>query len=626
MDKYNLLFILGIKAQQTQWITDSAGIWKISFDGYYSEIDKDLTSALTTADYKSIIDVLSDNVSLVHVTSYTNTISGRALAMATEPCWIFDTETDTLYIRLFNYDDPRVHTILLSVGMTISRRSFDDTENDVLYREDLLQIPDLSEKKDSQYSQSISFNSFTTSINNAGRRYDFLIGKNLIGQKGIYYWGKDGDPFSKYKSVLQARAEEIEISDNVSISFVDQRKQLSRSLPMHFFTTAEYPNIKAEYVGKPKPMIYGFQLNHVCIPLDDNITQTNYTFMVADTTWHDIYDFGLIADPLIYVDTVNQTANIINWDETAGTFQIPAAYYTPGQVVTFSGFGYVFDASPAFAIFNPIDIWTDLMQNCIGISYNDTNYNTEECEEVSALLSQASINISEPEEMVDIMKRIAEGCSIALILDRDGRYTARKFDPDSIPVLTIAENMWYGKPVYKSSAKKVFSSVSVNFLKSIVNGKASVYNNTDYEDEVHSEYDIYKNEEFDCIYVLPSSAQQFSEDIMLQAKNKVEYIYGSVKDPYINLEVVKTWRNAQVEFNRQIGPYEYSEFIGKVKCEIIEVNPDLENRKVDLVFRIIKRIEKFENIYDYDFNGDESTDIYDFNGGENTDIIDFNRS
>ena len=74
-----------------KFIVDSAGIYKFStLTNVYLGIDPEITENFPLLDTIGIGAVVVDGVSLTEITSYTNTIDGRAAALAAGPGFIFD--------------------------------------------------------------------------------------------------------------------------------------------------------------------------------------------------------------------------------------------------------------------------------------------------------------------------------------------------------------------------------------------------------------------------------------------------------------------------------------------------------------------------------------------------------
>lgn len=582
-----LLFQLAFKATQTEWITDSGGIWFIPFREVYSGIDSDLLEELTEKSYLDILSVTYNNMDLTEVLSYTDTIDGRATALSVEASYIWDNVNKNLYIRLENYDDPRIYTIYIGIAIHISDQTYDDTVNRLPYREDIIGYPDLAEEKDPLFFQKISYDEFSVTLNNASLHYDYMINNKVFGQVGQYYWGEQDALFSAFDKIKEAKVKSYQYkSDKMLLRLIDSRAALSRSVPVNALTVASYPDLSDDYIGAFKPLVYGQVRDMKCIPLDDGATQTNYTFLIADTEYHNIKSSGYT----IYMDGTNKTSEVINFSAANGTFQLPAAHYDIGKDVTFTGGGFVDGSS--IVIENPLDIIIDLMTNYLGIAYTSNTFNTTEWEETEALLYNAAIAIQESMTIMNIIEILCSGTGVGFLLERDGMFTARYYDPDLDPCLTIHENQWLETPDIVSDESEILSSVTVKYNQAINSGNWSKYTDDSQEADVYDQFNIRRNRVFETNYSTAAGAQAFAESIMNRSNDVQTIVLGSISDKYVDLTVVKVGKIAQIEINRQTDTG-YSEWIGKINCEIIGVYPDLENRKVDIKFRKITDIDDF---------------------------------
>lgn len=587
-----LLFQLASRATQTEWIPDSGGIWFIPFRHEYTGIDADLLAELTEKGYINIISVSYSGQDLTQVDTWTDTVDGRATALSSDASFIWDNTDKNLYIRLADYDDPRVHDIFIGVAQHISSQSFDDTVNRILYREDLKNLPDLSEQKDPLYFQKISFDEFSVTLNNAGNVYDFLIDNKVFGQVGQYFWGDEGAEFSSFTQIKEAKVSTYQFRTNgrnreVILRLIDSRAHLSRSVPVNTLNQTDYPDLKNEFVGKPKPLVYGQVTDLLCIPLDDNAVQANYTFLIADTEFHNIKSTGYT----IYMDGTDKTGQE-TFNAAAGTFTLPAAHYTVGADVTFTGGGFV--SSGVTVIENPLDIIVDLLANYLNIAYTSNSFNTTEWEITEALLDNYAIAIQEEKSVIGIIEMICSETGVGFLLERDGKYTARYYDPDDNPVLTVHENQWINTPIVIGKEEEVLTSATVKYNQSLNKESYQSYTDDTQENDVYAKFGIYRGKVFYTGYSTATGAQNFAESIMDRSNDIGLTISGILSDKYIDLSEVKVGKIAQIEVNRQTSKNTWSEWLGKMNCEILGVFPDLANRTCEILFRKSEDIDTFK--------------------------------
>lgn len=615
-----ILAQIALKRIWTQWIADSAGVWYVDFNGAYPGIDPLVSASLVTALIENVNSVIVGSDSLTKVTSYTNTVDGRASALSSDASFIWDGAGDILYIRLDEYEPPQVFDVYLGVTLQLSNQAYDDTVNELLYRPDLVGVPDLAEEKDPLFYQRLVFDEWTQNINNAAYQYDDISGSILFGQQVDYYMGLATDPFSEFEKIKTGTIKTYQYSGSQwSLAMIDGRKKLSRKLPVNSLSQTTYTDLRDEYRGKRIPLVYGEVRDHVCIPLDDGAVQTNYTFLIADTEFHDIKSSGYT----IKVEGVDKTAQVLNFSDSAGTFQLPAAHYTENEVVTFSGGGYVDDLS--VLIVNPLDVVLDLMANYLSIAYTANNFNTTEWDAETLKAADIATAITESRTAIEIISDLATFTGSGFLLERNGLYTWRSFDADSIPVLTIYENQWKAFPAIVGREEEILTSATVKYDRALSSGRWSRVTDESQEEELKELLGgSYRDKEFDSLYVNESDALDYAQGIMARSDEEGIIITGIIDDKYINYSIAKIGKIAQIEVNRildaQTGTY--TEWFGKMNCEILAVIPNIESRDAELILRKIEDLDNF--VFLYDGNGEATDNIYDGNGDSNSTILDAN--
>jgi hypothetical protein len=294
------------------------------------------------------------------------------------------------------------------------------------------------------------------------------------------------------------------------------------------------------------------------------------------------------------MDGTDKTGQVINFSASAGTFQLPAAHYTVGKDVTFTGQGYVDGSS--IVIENPLDIILDIMANYLNIAYTSTTFNTTEWDATTLLVNNIGLAVQKRTAEIEVLRNISGKTGIGFLLERDGRYTARKYNADANPVLTVYQHQWIGEPDIKASTEEVLTSATVKYNKSLNKDTWQSVTDDSQEGMINSKFDLYRDYEgdgFESLFVTEDDALEHAQEIMSKSNDVEITITGILKDSYVDLTQVKVGLNAQIEVNR-LTKGVYSEWLGKMKCEILEVDPDFQNRTVKIKFRRIEDLESFK--------------------------------
>jgi len=589
-----VLLQFAVKTLWPYFITDSAGIWYFDFNGTWTGIAASLATSLIalSENIENVNQVIADGTGLTQVNSYTNTVTGRASALASAPSFIWDGENDIIYIRLADWDPPDLSTITLGVTINVSNQAYDDTVNDILHRPDLMGIPGLAEQKDPLFYQRLAFDEFTQDINNSGQKYDYLQAYNLFGAQADYYYGNIDSAFSTFTQIKAGKIKSYTYNDNkFSLRIKDGRKALSKTLPPNKLSQTTYTNLKDEYSGTRIPLVYGQVKDHKCIPLDDDAVQVNYTFMIADTEIYNLYPGTTGVDFEIVMDDTNKAANVLNFSASAGTFQLPAAHYTVGKTVTYTGPGFV--SSGTTLVDNPLDIVKHWLSDYLSITYNSDNYNTTEWAAETTAATDGGLVISQPTSIIEAISDIAGQTGAGFLLDRDGRYTWRSFDSSKFRAVMIRQHQWKRFPSVTIDSDEILTSATAKYNKSIASGRWSRYEDDSQKTEIFNVTDEEINKEFDTIYTNATDAQTFAESIMERSGVEPKTFTGIVDDKYIDLSEVKIGELAQIEINRLVNG-QYVEWLGIMLCEILEVIPNIDERECALKFRRIEDATQFE--------------------------------
>lgn len=277
-------------------------------------------------------DVLVRSV-IVGATVYTEAVSIAAVE-ATPERWFYDTGTKILYIH-FTDDLRPLLTFTPVVGGATRYADKAVYIDDVFYQPRLKGNITIRKSRDPATSSVITHDlTYLTLDNSDGFFDDFNENDNQVGQPVRMFYGLEGAALADFLQVGESYIEEISIDQSdMRLKLLDQKKALSRILPIHHFDNTTYPDLKENNIGKPIPLAFGklFNVPCVCLNEDETPTPAVYTFKVADTT---DYLGGIRAVLNRYVDGVLSGVGESTGQLLEGQFNIAAGDYDPGQTVT----------------------------------------------------------------------------------------------------------------------------------------------------------------------------------------------------------------------------------------------------------------------------------------------------
>jgi len=595
---------VGIRQTQTFWLVDSAGIWMYDLRGTYSDFDTDLTDGAPTLPVVSVNSVTVDGTDLTEVTSYTNTIDGRATALATAASFIYDDVNDIIYARFDAlYNPPLIYDINIGAVLGLSDNKYYDYVNGVNYSPDLENTPQFPQRKDPIFFQQMQFDSFVQNIDNSDYSYDDRKGSNLFGSTADYYLGTKDLAFEYFEKIYEGRVikSAFQSSGTWALSIRDSRKALSNTIANNYIDGTVYTDADDYALSTPAPILYGMVTGVKCISLQEEQTgsPSTYAFLFADASVYDYYVSGAV----IKVDGAAVTPSTAP-DGSTGLFALAVADYDPGQEVTYTGGGIV-DGS-AVLIDNQLDIAQHLLENFASISYTGNNFNTAEwtIEQTKASDNIGVAIIDGTTTVISVLEELAQTSAAGFLRQPDGLLTWRTFDADNLPIATIKTDDWLDDPRLDNDADQVISKAGVKYDQDVSSGLWLREIDDSKEAAVKGTYDTNRSKEFETLYTDSADALLFAQDIMNKSDAVRDIITGTVRLEFIEPEI---GQNVQIELDHTNG----TSWLGKLKCEVLESIPDIRNGRLRLVLRAFEVLTDFT--YVHDFNGDSTTDIFDFN-------------
>jgi hypothetical protein len=325
----------------TKWTNESAGVWKTRL--YFQETDAEYgfkqsfllspfkqsgTATVSNADFPGRVKVGSlqeDGVELTEAVSL-------AAVVATAARWYFNYFEQMLYVQLTNSDWVHEHAMTIGVEARYTNDSLASDLGQGYYEERLLDVGGITKSKDSHKYGFIQGSASSIRLDNLDGALDSFLTLDVYGQQCRIKYGFEGLLYEQYKEIVRTYVESISLDpESVSLHLRDDRKRLSRMLPLYEYDQTTYTDLNDKDVGKPIPLPFGtcYRVPCVCTNEDES-SPSNYTFKVADLT--DYTNQGIQIVSAVYVDGVS-----VAWvgrNALTGMFTIADANYDPGQTVT----------------------------------------------------------------------------------------------------------------------------------------------------------------------------------------------------------------------------------------------------------------------------------------------------
>ena len=573
------------------WAPYGAGTWYVDFNGAYSLISSDFLDGVPTLGVTEVGAVWQDITRLASVASIA--------LLDSEPSFYWNTTNKILYIRLSDWDHPRLHTINLGVPVFLRSGGSRAYYTDSFHEDRILSIPQVGRERDRLFFGILSFDNADLRIDNRDGRFDDLPDRDVYNQELRLYSGDDSmttiAEFTRRGSYFVERVKLRQ--DAVQITAADPRKMLSQSVPGAVFSVDDYTNLADDDVGRPIPLGYGRvrKAPVTCTnrAVYDKTAAQTLNFKICDTTNHAIHAITTVyhGDTELTVTNKN-TANATFDYAKAADEEISFRELT----VTYSG--YV-DGS---LIENPVDIITDIIALYAEKPYSSTNYDMTEVAAEKVGMWDCALHVEKATTLSEIIETLVFSVMTQFIVLDDGRFTFRRRDTTGAPVAIIEswEILNLRDLEIDFDATEFLSSCAVLYDR----GKR--FPNRDYENEVSTSYHTLKDREFDTVLVDEADADAFSEEVMDSSKTILPPLVLRVSSDYEDIEI----GDIIVAQLTRVG----GEWVGVARCEVAGVYFEPETFNVLLIVRILERDNSIILVVDGGAPGDGVTDAVD--GGE----------
>jgi len=223
--QYRILVEIDIADINSQWINAGAGIWYVSATNTYPEVDNTLLDGFTAQEFGIIGSVRSDGLALTGVDTL-------AEVTTTPTSFYYDLAEREVFVRLQNYDDPRLHEVRIGVVYGYSRDEFIPIGFKQLYEGRLIQNPAISAKRDPLFFGRIVFKSAAVRLLNGDGEFDrFGIDNDVYGNEARILLGFDSIDYDEYETLFTGYVEKFTVGeDEAAFTITDRRKQLTKPI------------------------------------------------------------------------------------------------------------------------------------------------------------------------------------------------------------------------------------------------------------------------------------------------------------------------------------------------------------------------------------------------------------
>ena len=343
VNNLRVLFDLDITQLQSLWVNAGAGVWYVNANGLYPEVDSELLTGLSIIQtLPNVGSVLVDNTQLVEAST---------LLECSENVESFYWDGTNLYITCPGWASPYMSTINIGIVSGYSRQGFTPIGGASFYESRLLSVPSITKARDPLFWGKIQYEGGSVDLNNGDGELDQLGETyNVYGNNARISIGFADQPLTEYELLFTGFVETLSINEqNVSISFIDRRKQLSKKITysctnMNALDAIEeilFDNYNIPYNGlyfnltewefaktRANNVTIDMQKTESAIDIIQQICESTFGIFITDPDGK--YSFKIIqaGDHAEYTIPFE---DIINY---------PTATYDPSEVITSTRIGY----------------------------------------------------------------------------------------------------------------------------------------------------------------------------------------------------------------------------------------------------------------------------------------------
>lgn len=595
-----VLVDLDLGKKQQLWYNHQAGVW--AYKWRIAKTVKNIGDGnigdgnIGAGAYKEFIKIGS---CFADGEEYTEQVS-LANCITTEKSWYYDSANFIFYIHCVDHDEPQMHYPIIGTTIGLSNRAV--YFNDLYYEPRLKSVMTLGKSKDPLFFGLIRHDGGQFSAINTDGFYDNIKSNVITGQPVITRFGGNDLIYTDFQIVNKSYIDDLTLnSEEMGVTIVDNRKKLSLTLPLNTVNKTDYPNLDNDDLGEAIPLGYG-EIYHapvICVNAAETGTPDR-VFALSDITNH---TNGIEAIDHLYKVTDGKPDEVtIKSEQKAGETFSDIATVTIGTADWDDSKQYICDYkgvknSVGLYLQNPLDIIADMLAVFLGLTYNDTNYNTTEWAIATALATTMTaydasaktggigLFIDGERELVNIIEEICN-CLGSFIVQDNGKFTYRILDVDQEPKKTIYSEDMIGSFDIEWEGAEFLSSAKIGYKRDWNKNSHRWYLNDDLRAKIYSENKIYSDKSFQTLLVIEAAAIESAEYMMsLFQEIPAMYTVGTKTD---NIDVeIMDMMNFEINRVKKV-------WFDFVKVSIVNITKDLIGNRTTL---IAQHIAGFTGIY-----------------------------
>jgi hypothetical protein len=369
------------------------------------------------------------------------------------------------------------------------------TYDGVFYEPRISSIPNITISKDMLFFGKATFSDASVKCNNLptptgngvlpGGYFDNYKNLNIYRMRGGLKIGCVGMAYEDYESIYLGFVNKYSWDwDSFTFSLQDIRKGLTKNIPNSYLNKTDWTNLDDNDVDNVKPLAYGPQRNAPLLCLNpnegtDDYPAGTYYFLVMDTLYHNVTSLTTV-----YVG--GKAIAGASWAlyPSTGLLAITTAMITDLR----SNLSSVTADFIGVNITNSCEIFKSIMHDYAGLEYIDSNYNRTEFDATTSVCRHGSLYVSEPTAINDIIPLLCVDSDLIIFVQKNGRWSARKYDPNRPVDRTIYSDEWINAPAVSVEPTQFLSDVTIGYNHDIGNDKYILFHNQDYLEEVILRY------------------------------------------------------------------------------------------------------------------------------------------
>lgn len=494
----------------------------VTFVGYsqpsiYSAVDFDFTSPDLPSEEIDISQVFIDSL------AYTSVASIPA-CVALEQSFFFDFGAQQLYVHAKH--DSWIVSSEFSLQQTIGYSTdgvFYD-ERDVEYLPLIVGGLTITEEADRLVYDKMAFNKNSIALDNGSAEFDQYIQNPVPGSDVNILYISTEDVLREKTALLPVYSgyidsDEFSISEYVT-SLSDKREQLDTSVPVGFFTAADFPLATDKTIGKPIPEGYGDIKGAPAFCTNGSVLTGNVTYKYAS-------DGTSLSQAYVKIDGEWTPVAVASSDPASGTFELSA---TNGRTSQGRPRAAKVDARLR-DISAPGEIMKDMILRYLGRPFTSDFFDISQWNEEASGLADVYLHMGERKKLFEYLEELqnASNYGFRFFVKPSGVFSLKKDDITRPALETIFS---FDNVSEERESSRDFTqyatTVRVNYNKDISDDNSEFTIDDTYKEETFDEYRVENDVVYDSNLTSLSDAEDKAGRIALDFSKARAVVSGEV--------------------------------------------------------------------------------------------------